>query len=114
MTEQIFETAKVVGSVAAEDFPALRVCCEAAEGELSASLKEGVAASAAAPAFNTAAAFLALAAFWETRTEATHFTAGDLSVTAPAPNSGGLRRQAKRMMAPFLRDENFAFSGVMG
>lgn len=43
----------------------------------------------------------------------TSFSAGDLTVHTGGDGAGAMRRQAERLMAPYLAD-GFAFRGVLG
>jgi len=117
--EEIFALAKKLGQVPEED-ERLRVLCRGAEAELRGRLRDGVSPRDCGDAFLLAGAWLALAglaAGQESRVE--RFTAGDVSVQmegcagAPA-RQAALQRQARRIMAPYLQDEGFAFRRTPG
>lgn len=118
MTERIFVLAKALGHVGSGDEEVLRVLCELAERELRERLREGVRAEDCEPAFRLGAAWLALAGLCAVeRVES--FSAGGLTIKqgsgkTPLERSAGLRRQAERVMAPYLEDREFFFLGVRG
>ena len=120
MTQAGFELAKALGHVSAEDEDTLKTLCGAAEAELSRKLREGVSTADCGDAFQLAAAWLALSGLAAAGAAAgvQRFSAGDISVQengeGAAERSAALRRQAEQLLAPYLRDESFAFRGVCG
>ena len=120
MIDEIFDFAKTVGQVSAEEEGVLLSLCRAAETELSGQLKEGCAAENCRGAFVIAAAWLALAGLCVSRQSGesiSAWTAGDVSVRG-RENAGEqaavYRAQARRLMAPYIEDGEFAFRGVRG
>ena len=66
----------------------------------------------AGPAVPVAAAWLVLAGLEAGTDGVTSFSAGDLTVHTGGDGAGAMRRQAERLMAPYLAD-GFAFRGVL-
>ena len=119
MTEKIKALARVLGQVPEEDEEALAALCAAAETELRGGLRAGLDPERDCEgAFVQAAAWLALDALARGKRGdgVTAVTAGDFTVrrTAAADGGEGLRKLARRLMAPYLRDGEFCFRGVPG
>lgn len=121
MTEEIFELAKTLGRVEPGDEERLRALCASAAEELRGRLRAGVTAQDCAPALRMGAAWLALAALCAGagagQTEVV--SAGGVTIRQEGgksrlERSQGLRRQGELVMAPYLEDRGFAFSGVRG
>ncbi len=91
----------------------LRPLYQAAEREMAGRLREGLSPEACGPAFPVAAAWLVLAGLEAGTDGVTSFSAGDLTVHTGGDGAGAMRRQAERLMAPYLAD-GFAFRGVLG
>ena len=100
----------------------LRTFCHAAEQELAARLQTGVTQEQCGELFVAAAALLAVSmyeAVAECGGTGFSYQAGDVSVTAKETGmnlsvSRNLRKQAETMMAPYLQDDGFQFTGVRG
>ena len=75
--------------------------------------EELLSPEACGPAFPVAAAWLVLAGLEAGTDGVTSFSAGDLTVHTGGDGAGAMRRQAERLMAPYLAD-GFAFRGVLG
>lgn len=122
MTEEILALAATLSHPAEEQRELLRLLCIAAERELAAKLKEGCTAEDCGESFLCAAALLAAADFRGMAAaggDALSFTAGSVSVSTGGSGeqekTGALlRRQAKRLLAGWLKDDSFAFRGVKG
>ena len=112
--------ALALGQLGQEEQARLEPLCRAAEAELEGRLRPGVAAADCGGAFPLAAAWLALAglAAADGAGGVQRFSAGDVSVTQSAQGAAqraeALRRQAEAVLAPYLRDDGFAFRGVRG
>lgn len=116
MTEQVLELAQALGGVD-QDEEALRTLCAAACQALDRRLKDGLTAEDCRGAYSLAAAWLAMD--WLRggggMDGITALSAGDISVRRDGSGgSGRLAERALAVMAPFLRDEDFAFRGVRG
>lgn len=116
LNELIWETAVNLGAPEEEELDSLERLCLAAERELRGRLRPGVTVEDCQPALLVAAAWMALGALQESRAagEAASFSAGDLSISRSGGQGESLRRQAERLMAPYLKDGGFVFQGVKG
>ena len=122
MTEEILALAATLSQPAEEQRELLRLLCTAAQRELTAKLKEGCTAEECGESFLCAAALLAAANFHSVTAaggDAVSFAAGSVSVNTggsseQAKRAALLRRQAKRLLAGWLKDDGFAFRGVKG
>ena len=122
MTEEIMALAATLSHPAEEQRELLGLLCTAAERELRGRLKEGCRAEDCGESFLCAAALLAAADFRAMMAaggDAMSFTAGSVSVSTGGSGeqekTGALlRRQARRLLAGWLRDDGFAFQGVKG
>lgn len=87
--------------------------CQTAMDDLSLRLRAGVTAEDCSPAFEIAAAWLALDHLEAAGGVVSAFSAGDVSfsVGGDGPN---LRQRAERLMAPYVTEKGFAFAGVRG
>lgn len=107
-----------LGRISPQEEEVLEALCRAAEEELKRSLRPGVDAEQCREVFCTAAAWLALAALEAGRQtgQCASFTAGDLTIKAgdAGEKAGNLRREARRLLGPWLRDDAFFFQGVKG
>lgn len=94
--------------------PGLSLSCRLAIGELTGMLKPGVALEDCGDAFSAAAAKLALADWAALREtgKPKKFTAGEVTVEEGTGEPAALRRQALRLMAPYLTDPAFHIQGV--
>ena len=100
-----------------EESEGLRTLCEAAEDELTGWLREGVTAADCGQCFVLAGAWLALAAREGAEDDGvSSFPAGEVPVRQGDRKARGqaLRLQARQVMRPYLRDEEFSFRGVRG
>ena len=111
MAEQILAFVELMGGRGNAEL--LRPLCQAAEREMAGRLREGLSPEACGPAFPVAAAWLVLAGLEAGTDGVTSFSAGDLTVHTGGDGAGAMRRQAERLMAPYLAD-GFAFRGVLG
>ena len=109
MEEQILAFVELMGGRGNEEL--LRPLCQAAEREMAGRLREGLSPEACGPAFPVAAAWLVLAGLEAGTDGVTSFSAGDLTVHTGGDGAGAMRRQAERLMAPYLAD-GFAFRGA--
>lgn len=116
MHEEIVALARTLGRVSNHEEGLLEPLCQAAQAELKRSLRPGVDLEQCREIFCTAAAWLALAGLEAGRQvgQAASFSAGDLTIKAGDAGSkaASLRREARRLMAPWLRDDAFFFMGV--
>ena len=95
---------------------ALMALCRAAETELTARLRPGIAPEQYGDALICAAAWTALANLPAANAaDIRGFTAGDVSVSLGGENTaaGKLRSQALAILAPYMKGD-FAFVGVRG
>ena len=118
MTEEIYAIAAAVASPGQEETELLELLCAAAEQELNAALRPGVAAADCREAFLCAAGYLAAAGLVGSRGgRAEQFTAGEVSLRLSAASGAApaaLIRQADALMSPYWQDDAFAFLGVRG
>lgn len=116
MTEQVLELLLALCGPE-QDETVLRMLCESACRALDWRLKDGLTAEDCGGAYPLAAAWLAMD--WLRggggMDGITALSAGDISVRRDGSGgSGRLAERALAVMAPFLRDEDFAFRGVRG
>lgn len=114
MTEEIMALCRGMG--AGEDQEELlRPLVQAAERNLTARLKAGVSPADCGSAFPLAAAMVAMEGLEGASglDGVTSFTAGDVSIHTGGGGSGR-RAQAERLLAPWLKEQGFAFQGVRG
>lgn len=121
MTEQILELACGITSPSEEERSLLETLCHAAAAAWTARLKDNVSAEDCGEAFLCAVAFAAAADFAVGRNSngLESFTAGEISVRRSGSVEGNsqakaLRKTAERLMAPYTKQETFAFKGVRG
>ena len=121
MHEKIAALAAVIARPTAEETPLLEALCTAAEAEAVGRLREGIAAEDCGEALPCAGALLAAAGLLPARsgTGVEQFTAGEVSIRTGGGGelcqlAAAFRRQAAELMAPFWRDDGFAFLGVRG
>lgn len=93
----------------------LRMMCQGAVNNLTASLRDGLTPDDCRSDFVSAASLMALAALSEVGEgdTVTNFTAGDVSIRREHSSAAAncLRYQARVMMMPYIRD-CFSFLGV--
>ena len=116
MTEQVIELVQALGG-AGQDEELLNTLCAAACQTLDRRLRDGLTPEDCRGAYPLAAAWLAMD--WLRggggMDGITALSAGDISVRRDGSGgSGRLAERALAVMAPFLRDEDFAFRGVRG
>ena len=116
MTEQVMRLAQALGG-AGWDQELLCTLSAAACGLLDRRLRDGVDAEDCGDAYPLAAAWMVMD--WMRAGQGmegiTALSAGDISVRREGSGDGGkLSRQAFELMAPYLRDDGFAFRGVRG
>lgn len=118
--EDIFHFAQTVFPVEEEELDLLQSLCEAAQSELAQQLRPGVRVQDCQGAFLIAAAWTALAGLCVSRSQHSNvasWSAGDVSVKerqSPSQQADFYRAQARRLMAPYLQDPDFAFLRVRG
>lgn len=116
MTETVIALAQAMGSVDKSQLDLLGSMAEVAVKSLTARLRDGVTEADCGQAFPVAAAWIALAglSICSARDDISAFTAGDLSIKSEGgyAKAGYLRREAERLMAPYLRDDRFRFQRV--
>jgi len=114
---EIASAAAALSGAEAGEFTAL---AGAAEAELAARLRDGVTEESVKAEFIAGAAFLALSLCSAAAESggASSWRAGNMSVTrrtgGAVQSASALRQEAEALMAPYLRDGGFAFSGVEG
>lgn len=119
MTEQILALCRAMGAGQEE---LLLPLAQAVESQLAGRLKEGVSPGDCGTAFSLAAAMLVMDRLSGMTGgggtgEVTSFTAGDLTIRKETESGGrdnSLPAQAESLLAPWLRDDGFAFQGVEG
>ena len=94
----------MVGELSGEQDALLRVLSRAARTALEARLKPGIRAQDCPEEFAAAGSLLAFAAFLESDGGPERFTAGEMTIQRGDRTGavGGLRRQAERIMSPYL------------
>ena len=119
MHETILSLAEAIVSPSDQERPLLESLCSCAEAQITGRLCEGTAPEDCADAFTCAAALSAAAGLLSCRGAGNieQFTAGEVSMRFSAPSGGAaaaLQKQADALMAPYWRDDAFAFLGVRG
>jgi len=112
-THPIYKTALSLLSIdGTEVRPELLEYCAAAEAEFKSRLREGVSPEDIGGVWNTACALAAISMF--------RLTPGGLKIRAGNLTVGekhsppALRARAEALIAPYLKDDRFAFLGVRG
>ncbi|MBM6870418.1 hypothetical protein [Pseudoflavonifractor phocaeensis] len=111
LVEETVLLAKTMGQV--EETAHLTILARAACAQLAGRLRAGVTPDYCRTAFCTAAAWLTLAGLEGGQT-VRRFSAGDLTVETDGQDRQTFWRMAQDLMRPYLRDDGFAFRGVMG
>ena len=119
MHEKILSLAEAIVSPSDQERPLLDSLCSCAEAQIAGRLSDGVTPEDCADAFTCAAALSAAAGLLSCRGAGNieQFTAGEVSMRFSAPSGGAassLQQQADALMAPYWRDDSFAFLGVRG
>lgn len=122
MTEKIMTLAAALVHPAEEQRELLRILSEGAERELRSLLREDCTPEDCGESFLCAAALAAAADFGMMTAAgngAMSFSAGSVSVSCGNGDEQerlcrALRRQARRLLRGFARDDGFAFQGVKG
>jgi hypothetical protein len=114
MEERVIELAKSLRGLSGGEEELLERLCRAACLRLDSRLRDGVTAGDCADAYVTAAVWLALAGLSAQSGRVSRFSAGDLTVEKGAGTASELEQQAWKLMAPYVRDEDFVFRGVRG
>ena len=121
MREKILALAAGMTGAGEEERELLAALCAAAEQMWRSRLREGVLVEQCGEVFACAAAFTAAADFDLGRNGGSveSFTAGELSVKTSSTSGGksqaeALRKSAERLMAPYVKTEDFCFRGVRG
>ena len=124
MRQRIFSLANVLCAATEQENEALELLCEAAERELLQRLREGITPQDCEEAFVCAGAWIAASGMLTSRAcassgEVKSFKAGEVSVELSAEERSGsaaasLRREAERLMRPYIKDSAFGFFGVRG
>lgn len=114
MEETVLALALELAGLEEGEAPGLSLSCRLAVGELTALLKPGVAPEDCPDPFSAAAAKLALADWTALREtgKPRRFTAGEVTVEEGSHDPAALRRQALRLMAPYLSDPGIHLRGV--
>ncbi|WP_312636839.1 hypothetical protein [Oscillibacter sp.] len=115
MQEEILTLARTLSGAGEDEEAALVLLCKAAEKAWTGRLREDVEPEECREAFLCAAALFAVAGLSASR-GGMQFTAGDVSVTEPegGKNAEALRREAERLMEPYVTAAEFRFRGVRG
>ena len=114
------ELARSLGQVNEDQLPVLELLCQAAEKELTARLRMGVAPEDCGGVFPLGCAWLALAGLaGGLPTGGAQFTAGSVTIRESGSDCGqeraaALRLQAEAVLGPYLVDRGFLFQGVEG
>ena len=122
MLEKIRKLAAAMTRPSEEETPVLEALCETAMIEAAGRLRDGSTPEMCEELFCCAAALLAAAGLFASRSGGgvASFTAGDVSVRmagdgcSAAETAAALRRQAACIMAYYWGDDDFAFRGVRG
>ena len=124
MRQRIFSLASVLCAATEQESGVLELLCEAAERELAGRLREGITPEDCAETFVCAGAWIAASGILTSRAcassgEVKSFRAGEVSVELSAEERSGsaavsLRREAERLMRPYIKDGGFGFFGVQG
>jgi hypothetical protein len=115
MEERVLELAKSLHPVTDGQAELLATLCRAACRRLDGRLRDGVTANECADAYVTAAVWLALAGLdAQSGGTVSRFSAGDVTVEKSGQDPGQLEARAWKLMAPYVRDDNFVFRGVRG
>ena len=109
-------------AICGEESDLLGLLSTAASEELEYRMSPDVQLSDISETFIAASALLAVSMYAQSKacgSESISYRAGEVTVNAPNANeressSGALRRQAEMLMARYLRDDDFWFSGVDG
>ena len=114
MEDLVLALAMELGGVEEGEASSLSFSCRMAVRELTSLLRRGVTPDDCGEPFADAAASLALADWLALRKDGQpkKFTAGDVTVEENAIDSAGLRKQALRQMAPWIKDPGFSFRRV--
>lgn len=114
MEDVVLALAMELGGVEEGEARGLSFSCRMAVRELTSLLKPGVEPKDCREDFADGAARLALADWLALREggQPKRFTAGDVTVEEKAIDSAGLRKQALRQMAPWIKDPGFSFRRV--
>ena len=115
MTGQIMALCRAMGADESRE-ELLLPLVQAAQTALTARLREGVAPEDCGSAFPLAAAMTAMEGLDRSAGggTVTSFTAGAVSIRTERGTDSGRLAQAERLMAPWLRETDFAFQGVRG
>lgn len=114
MEDLVLALAMELGGVEEGEASSLSFSCRMAVRELTSLLRRGMTPDDCGEPFADAAARMALADWLALRKDGQpkKFTAGDLTVEENAIDPAGLRKQALRQMAPWLKDPGFSFRSV--
>ena len=114
MEDLVLALAMELGGVEEGEAASLSFSCRMAVRELTSLLKSGVEPEDCGETFADAAARLALADWLALRKDGQpkKFTAGDVTVEENTIDPAGLRKQALRQMAHWLKDPGFSFRRV--
>lgn len=115
MQEEILTLARTLSGAGEDEETALALLCGAAEKEWAGRLRKGVEPEECREAFLCAAALVAAAGLSAGR-GGLRFTVGDVSVTEPEGRKSAetMRREAERLMEPYVMTAEFCFRGVRG
>lgn len=111
IVEEVVLLAKTMGQI--QETERLTILARAACAQLEGRLRAGLTPHHCRTAFCTAAAWLTLAGL-EGGQNVRRFSAGDITVETDGQDRQTLRQMAQDLMRPHLKDDGFAFRGVMG
>ena len=118
MHETILSLAEAIVSPSDQERPLLESLCACAETQIARRLSSGITPADCADAFTCAAALTAAGGLLACRGggDVEQFTAGEVSLRLSESGGGAaaLQRQAQALMAPYCRDDAFAFREVRG
>lgn len=120
MHEKTLKLAAAISQAAENESPLLEALCTAAEAELAGRMREGWTPEQCGDAFSCAAAMLTAAGMMTCRAngDVEQLTAGEVSLRlgggGTCETAAMLRRHAAALMAPYWKDDGFAFVGVRG
>ena len=115
MTDMIMDLCRSMGA-AEEQRALLYPLIQAAQTGLTRRLRPGQSPADCGSAFPLAAAMLAMDCLHQADggSAVDSFTAGEVTIRRSGAAGTNLTRQAERLMAPWLRETEFAFRGVRG
>ena len=95
----------------------LMTVCGAVKAQLEGRLRDGYSIEDCRDAFIMAAAVLAVEMYGDMTdlsSDVASYTAGSVTVMRQKKVGGNMKKQAETLLAPYLKDDGFAFRGVDG